>query len=574
MEVERYSDPQSFAREVNLPLIGVVTVAPIPAGAPAATLLAADDPDEMKPVVDALTQTRKSLTLRSLFMTGFPHDPEFFAAGVALARQWSRQGLKVAVVDLDFRHPTIVRPLPSSNEGYVDALEYGCSFQRVAWELVADSLWLVGPGSHPPDEARFAQHPDWARVMRIFSARVDVTLYLAPFLDRKGFTGSLSKRMDGVLLAASVRRTGRVALRDAFLELWGSDAPMIGCLGISVPYDYAPRGEVELTLTPREPSPSEWTFPSPELPLPAQPPAPGPPSAPPGTSSASPGTPAAPRMSAPPAGAPTPDRRGQAAAPPAWTPARPQPAPAMRPGRESGEAPPQALVARLSDEVRRGHAPRNSGQPSRGVLVAALILVIIAGIGAFLAFQAMRRGGAGAKAPDETLPAGTERVLPADLGATSPNGLPGTEGTVAGSGDASEGEGIAPTDGTEGGDAGAGTTPPAREPAPQAAGSTPSAGTEEKREPAPGKGTARSLRSLDYRVHVASFRSESKVRDLVKQLRSRGEDAWYSLASDQPGWYRVYVGHYATREEAARKAAWLLERGWVERARAYPDNVR
>jgi len=46
---------------VNLPLIGAVHVAPVPAGAPAATLLAADDPDEMKPVIDVLTQTRKSL---------------------------------------------------------------------------------------------------------------------------------------------------------------------------------------------------------------------------------------------------------------------------------------------------------------------------------------------------------------------------------------------------------------------------------------------------------------------------------------------------------------------------------
>ena len=90
----------------------------------------------MKPVIDLLTQTRKSLTLRSLFLTGFPHDPEFIAAGVALARQWSRQGLKIAVVDLDYRHPTVVRPRPEPNEGLVDALEYGCSFQRIAWELV------------------------------------------------------------------------------------------------------------------------------------------------------------------------------------------------------------------------------------------------------------------------------------------------------------------------------------------------------------------------------------------------------------------------------------------------------
>ena len=81
---------------------------------------------------------------------------------------------------------------------------------------------------------------------------MDIAIYLAPFLDRKGFTGALSKRMDGVLLAACVRRSGRAALRDAFLELWGSDAPMIGCIGIDVPYEPTPHGEVQLAADPVE----------------------------------------------------------------------------------------------------------------------------------------------------------------------------------------------------------------------------------------------------------------------------------------------------------------------------------
>ena len=48
--------------------------------------------------------------------------------------------------------------------------------------------------------------------MRIFSARVDIALYLAPFLDRKGFAGALSKRMDGVILSACVRRSAPAPL--------------------------------------------------------------------------------------------------------------------------------------------------------------------------------------------------------------------------------------------------------------------------------------------------------------------------------------------------------------------------
>jgi len=521
LEVERYSDPQSFAREVNLPLIGIVRVTPILPGAQASTLLEAADPEGLKPAIEALTQTRKSLTLRSLFLTGFPHDPEFFATGLALAREWSRQGLKVAVVDLDYRHPTVVRPRPDPNEGYVDALEYGCSFQRIAWEIVADGLWLVGPGSHATDGERFAAHPDWARVMRIFSSRVDVTLYLAPFLDRKGFTGRLSKRMDGVLLAASVQRASRAALRDAFLELWGSDAPMIGCLGIAVPHAQPPKAarpmDADVGLSPAP----ERTGTQPDSME---------------TGSGERGEPAPPRRSV----------ESRAA--------------------ESGEVAARALVTKLSDEVRHGRLPRASRKRSRALLFTVLTLLVLAAVGAFVTSRMLRHRGAAETR--ETLPAGTERVLPADVGASNPQGLPRTNGGNPAGGAPAGGSATPPE---ETGSVSETPSPEAREP---------EASTSEEPQPAtPPPASSRpagseALSTLPYRVHIASFRSESKVREMVKSLRTRGIGAWYAAAPDQPGWYRVFVGHYATYKEAAQKAAWLLKRGLVDRAVAYPDNER
>jgi len=524
---------------VNLPLIGAVQVTPVPAAAPAATLLAADNPDEMKPIVDLLTQTRKSLTLRSLFMTGFPHDPEFFAAGVALARQWSRQGLKIAVVDLDYRNPTVARPRPYANEGYVDALEYGCSFQRIAWELVSDSLWMVGPGSHPPDERRFADHPDWARVMRIFSARVDLTLYMAPFLDRKGFTGSLSKRMDGVVLAACVRRSSRTALRDAFLELWGSDAPMIGCIGIDVPYDPIPRGEVQLpaesswpaatsenapsaaapsaqtpptptppAMGPIAPEPSEWTFPSPEAPVPRH-------------------APAAVRRDTASASARTPPG-GRASV------------------RDTGELAPQSLVARLSDEVRRGQVPRAAPPRSRGFLLAALALTL-AGAGAIVTYQVMHRDAARATAPAETLPAGTERVLPADLGSPAA-GTPAVDGSGGaapqGTGTAAGGQEIAtPGAGEEGSkppETGE-TAPGTEDAAPGALDVAPRSGSAEKTPPPPPPATSRAARTAPppaTSCRSATWRAAPPWPGAVNTGAGRPErarHAAHSLKSCHPG---------------------------------------
>ena len=112
-EVERYSDPQSFAREVNLPLLGMARIEPVPVGPSMSRLLATSAPPELEAVLEGLTETRRSLTLRSLLLAGFPEDRECFATGLALARAWSRRGLKIAVVDLDFWNPTVVRPRPN-----------------------------------------------------------------------------------------------------------------------------------------------------------------------------------------------------------------------------------------------------------------------------------------------------------------------------------------------------------------------------------------------------------------------------------------------------------------------------
>jgi cell division septation protein DedD len=140
----------------------------------------------------------------------------------------------------------------------------------------------------------------------------------------------------------------------------------------------------------------------------------------------------------------------------------------------------------------------------------------------------------------ETLPAGTEEVLPAQPETASPSDLGGATPPVP------RGNGAAPPS-TSAGPAGSGSDliPP----------TTPTPDT-------------------PFRVHVASFKSEEKVRGLVRQLRLRGADAWYEPATTASGYYRVFVGHFATEAEARAHARWLLENGWVDRAQAYPSTPR
>jgi hypothetical protein len=527
-DVERYSDPQSFAREVNLPLLGVARLDPVPSGADVSRLLAVQAPPELAAVVDGLAETRQSLTLRSLLLAGFPDDRECFAAGLAIAREWSRRGLKVAVVDLDFWHPTIVRPRPSPNEGLVDALEYGCSFRRLAWEIVANGLWLVGPGSHPPTEDRLVDHPDWERVTRGFAAHADVTLYVAPLLDRQGFVGRLSKRMDGVLLAASVERVGRPELRDAFLELWGSDAPIIGCLGI-VPMN-AP-----VPTTARASAPAATEEPAAEPADHAR------------VSSASavmvPG-PEAPAMAALPA--PPPPVAAHAAHPPVHSPApAPAPeAPISAPAFQSELADDAELTAVLDREIRfEEPAPRRRPRSKAGLWAGLTLGLVVAASLLVVVLRQPTLPSSGTR--EETLPAGDEPVLP-------PAPAPSLGAGVGG----------APS-----------PRPPASDvpqaPAP-AAPSAAASGSET------GTGIPPSASSAEkpFTVHVASFKGEAKVQGIVRKLRLLGAESWYEPAGDAPGYYRVFVGHFSTEAEAKAHARWLLDNGWVERAHAYPSTER
>jgi septal ring-binding cell division protein DamX len=91
---------------------------------------------------------------------------------------------------------------------------------------------------------------------------------------------------------------------------------------------------------------------------------------------------------------------------------------------------------------------------------------------------------------------------------------------------------------------------------------------------APSRPAIASDDTLPFRVHVASFRTESKVDEVVQVLRRRNLDAWFEPPPKGGSWYRIFVGHFATEKEARDYAAWLLKNGFVESAQTYPQTER
>jgi cell division septation protein DedD len=579
---ERYANPADFAREVNLPLLGTARVRPVPAGAGLAQLLEASSGSEaLGPVVDSLTETRRSLTLRSLLVAGFPHDPECFATGLCIAREWSRRGLRVAVIDLDFWNPTVSRPPSHPNEGLVDVLEYGCSFGRVAWEIVADKLWVIGPGSHPPEETRLAEHPDWVRAGRVFASCVDVAIYTAPLLDRRGFTGKLSKKMDAVILAATTDRIGRPDLRDAFLELWASDAPMIGCVGIE-PTDA--RGSFRRS----EAGAIASGAPAVESGRDA-----GIGTAGPGAPALEPPSPKPPSWEPPSMEPPSWEREASARVYAAEVARASSPTPGFIPAPAAELIPPRVagpartaeergaereLEAALERDVRRGIVEKKPAarRGNLGILVGTVlgIAVLAGGLSALLSKRpAPPRGSIQA-----TQPSGEEPIGPGSGPAPAPEALgnlddpSATPGSPSSSGSSQIGSVTAlgkeirsaepPSPASGALSAGLGA----------AGGSVPAMGAADASKPIPGAGAPDAAKP--FRVHVASFRTESKVKEIVQALRARKLDAWFEPPPPGGSWYRVFVGRFATEAEAATYAQWLVQSGAVDRAQSYPQTKR
>jgi len=188
------------------------------------------------------------------------------------------------------------------------------------------------------------------------------------------------------------------------------------------------------------------------------------------------------------------------------------------------------VEAALERDVRRGIVERKSGKRrGRTVLWISLAATLAAIIGAFVVLQgrmaAPPRGSVQAQQP-----AGEEPIAPATPG-SSPEDTPVADDPAS--------------------DAGFTPTAPPVDPAAASAGD-----------------------AAPFRVHVASFRTESKVQEIVQALRERKLDAWFEPPPRGGDWYRVFVGHFATESDARAYAEWLVQNGLVERAQSYPQTER
>ncbi len=455
------------------------------------------------------------------------------AAALALARELSRRGQGVLVVDADERHPDLTRWAGRhEREGWVDMMRYGTSLAASSVPLPWEGRGgrLVGIGSFVPAEAEPLQIE---RLLRRLGGMAEDVVVCAPLAERS------APWLDGAdlrLLCWDRLETEPEAMERLVAAAAAAGAPIDWLLAFgpaSLAEAGAPSGAAAPGASVPETGPADRV---------------------------ADGAAAASR--------PTPDE-------PAPGPRPPEPAPAGA-SAEAPAAPPGAAA---------GRRERGSSRPFW--LVAAALAVLIVVVGAWYFGVARRPGpsaptlappGGGAdiaRSPAVSGPARSEPATASIGSAAETAPVPVGGAPAGGPADGAAPETDVPAVGVTGPAAderpavpvAAGEAPGAADSA-GAGGAVAAADTSRGPAPAPPGATGwpaafrEPVGAGGWALHVYSLADTADAAREIAELRALGLRA-ASRAVQLPGrgrWYRVYVGSFATREEALAAAPELLRR--------------
>jgi hypothetical protein len=123
-------------------------------------------------------------------------------AGVLIAGEWAREGLRVFLMDLGLDDPSLHEAVGLPNgEGVSDAFLFGASVQHIAKPALDNAIFFAPAGAPPADPEEVLGHPRWNDLAGGFS-EADATLLLFLPTDIRGAGKILSRATDIIFLAA------------------------------------------------------------------------------------------------------------------------------------------------------------------------------------------------------------------------------------------------------------------------------------------------------------------------------------------------------------------------------------
>jgi hypothetical protein len=123
-------------------------------------------------------------------------------AGVLIAGEWAREGLRIFLMDLALEDPSLHEAIGLPNgEGVSDAFLFGASVQHIAKPALDNAIFFAPAGAPPADPEEVLGHPRWNDLAGGFS-EADATLLLFLPTDIQGAGKILSRATDIIFLAA------------------------------------------------------------------------------------------------------------------------------------------------------------------------------------------------------------------------------------------------------------------------------------------------------------------------------------------------------------------------------------
>jgi receptor protein-tyrosine kinase len=162
-----------------------------------------------------------------------------------LAVTLSLAGQRVAVVDCDLRRPRVHEFFDCTNEvGFTSVLLGDAPLSHAMQDVRLDngaSIGLLASGPLPPNPAELLGTVRVAEMFAALRAEHDYVLIDAPPVLPVTDAVVLSSRVDGILLVATVKVTGRRDLAKAVAAFEAADAPVLGVVvnGAEVTGGYA-----------------------------------------------------------------------------------------------------------------------------------------------------------------------------------------------------------------------------------------------------------------------------------------------------------------------------------------------
>ncbi|UCE03436.1 MAG: SPOR domain-containing protein [Candidatus Latescibacterota bacterium] len=573
---------------------------------------------DFTPVVQQLLQQHRTGQSLTLAVCG----PEADAAqraftAIQLAVGFAQHEREVLVVDADPRHPGLCGLIADPHlEGLIDLVRFGRSCRSLLWKPLERGPGLIALGSIPVAGALPFDEETCRSALHRVALHCQIALYVTPFR-AEGEIAPLVRACGGIVYAHALDDSLAEAESAGELQALQEQSERVAAVFLFTPVaavasfepqaprdDFAPLPDaagVESTppVTAETPAPALDAFAEePGAAPPLEPvaraeekPAPLPTATPPEEPQERPKL-QAPReapIAAPPAAAPELAKRQPAAAEPVETAAESLEEPlhvapelpqreALRSDSAEREEEAARVVTRPPEEAREVRellqmrdpefAYDDGGRYSRTPLYLLITLVVL--IGGFLGWVLWTQRGIESQvegqltetpriAPGSRMPAGATdpgpSVTPDDVAASQQTRTQPDDAAAQAAAGAQEVE--PPPAGTETPETGTPTRTPQPTPKPPATSqrTPPTATTSPSQtQPPPASGVA-------YSVHVASYRKVEQANQDVANLRERGFEgrAVRTDLGSKGIWYRVFVGSFPSRAEAAEARAEILK---------------